>query len=214
MPVRGLADQGGAREVAALLRVSKQRKRRAGSWCWPVSGADPMDAAYVLILALGLRRGQALGVRWVEVDLDAEEIRVGWQIQRINGRLLHRKTEASDAALPLVGICTAALRQRAKDQDAAWEAFDEWADNGLVVTTRTGQPIEPRNFNRSSLWRVPVHVCRKTCASLLVALDVHPRVVMQILRHKSDRRDHGHLQRGLDGGHARGALRRIGKQLG
>jgi integrase len=30
---------------------------------------------------------------------------------------------------------------------------------------------------------VPVHVTRKTCASLLVALDVHPRVVMQILRH-------------------------------
>ena len=28
-----------------------------------------------------------------------------------------------------------------------------------------------------------MHGTRKTCASLLVALDVHPRVAMQILRH-------------------------------
>ncbi|WP_280839238.1 hypothetical protein [Micromonospora sp. A200] len=30
---------------------------------------------------------------------------------------------------------------------------------------------------------ISVHTTRRTCASLLVALDVHPRVTMQILRH-------------------------------
>ena len=190
------------RNVAALLRVSKPRKRRVKPWSvdearkFLVSARerrDPMYAAYVLILVLGLRRGEVLGLRWADVDPDAQEIRIGRQLQRINGRLLHRetKTEASDAALPLVDICTTALRERKRDQEAARGAADEWTDNGLVFTTRTGQPIEPRNFNRSfatacdraKVRRVPVHVCRKTCASLLVALDVHPRVVMQILRH-------------------------------
>jgi integrase len=58
-------------------------------------------------------------------------------------------------------------------------------------STRHGTPIEPRNFNRSfsrciTAAKVPVitvHGTRKTCGSLLAALDVHRRVAMQILRH-------------------------------
>jgi integrase len=61
----------------------------------------------------------------------------------------------------------------------------------LVFITRHGTPIEPRNFNRSfdpciaaaRVPRITVHGTRKTCASLLAALDVHPRVAMRILRH-------------------------------
>jgi len=60
-----------------------------------------------------------------------------------------------------------------------------------VFTTRTGTPFEPRNFNgrfdvrcaRSGVRRITVHDVRHTCATLLAALDVHPRVAMRILRH-------------------------------
>ena len=63
-------------------------------------------------------------------------------------------------------------------------------ETGLVFTTRHGTPIEPRNFSRSfdrciikaGVPRIAVHGTRKTCGSLLAALDVHPRVAMQILR--------------------------------
>ncbi|WP_435830536.1 tyrosine-type recombinase/integrase [Micromonospora echinospora] len=55
----------------------------------------------------------------------------------------------------------------------------------------TRPPVEPRNFHREFKTRcrkagvreISVHTTRRTCASLLVALDVHPRVTMQILRH-------------------------------
>jgi integrase len=65
-----------------------------------------------------------------------------------------------------------------------------WIDTGLVFTTRHGTPIEPRNFNRSfdrrivkaKVSKITVHGAHKTCGSLLAALDVHPRVAMQILR--------------------------------
>ena len=61
----------------------------------------------------------------------------------------------------------------------------------MVFTTRYGTPIEPRNFTRSfdrgigkaKVRRIIVHGTRKSCGSLLAALDVHPRVAMQILRH-------------------------------
>ena len=60
-----------------------------------------------------------------------------------------------------------------------------------MFTTRWGTPIEPRNFNRSfdarcakaGVPRIRVHDTRHTCASLLAALDVHPRVAVRILRH-------------------------------
>ncbi|MCG5220414.1 site-specific integrase [Streptosporangium sp. KLBMP 9127] len=190
------------RNVAALMRVPKPRRRKVKPWSVDEARqflesarthGDPLYTAYVLILALGLRRGEMLGLRWEDVDLDQAELTVGWQIQRVRGRLLHRqtKTESSDAVLPLVDICVTALNERRRTQKATREAAKEWTDNGLVFTTRTGQPVEPRNFNRSfaaaikraEVRAVPVHATRKTCASLLVALDVHPRIAMQILRH-------------------------------
>lgn len=66
-----------------------------------------------------------------------------------------------------------------------------WQGSNLIFTTRHGTPIEPRNLNRAwdarcrraGVRRITVHDARRTCASLLVDLDVHPRVAMQILRH-------------------------------
>ena len=53
----------------------------------------------------------------------------------------------------------------------------------MVFTTRLGDPVDPRNFHRDFKLRaakacvpvVPIYSTRRTCASLLVALDVHPR---------------------------------------
>jgi len=60
-----------------------------------------------------------------------------------------------------------------------------------VFASRLGTPIEPRNFNRSwdariaraGVRKITLHDARRTCASLLADLDVHPRVAMQIMRH-------------------------------
>ncbi len=85
-------------------------------------------------------------------------------------------------------LCASASAARTQHRE---KAGDGWIDNGLVFTTRHGTPIEPRNFNRSfdrcivaaRVPRITVHGTRKTCASLLAPLDVHPRVAMRILRH-------------------------------
>src|SRR5262249_41987109 len=52
---------------------------------------DPRYVGYVLILMLGLRRGEVLGLPWSCVDLDRTEVTIGWQLQRIGGQLPHRK---------------------------------------------------------------------------------------------------------------------------
>ena len=70
---------------------------------------DSLYAAFVLILVLGLRRGEVLGLAWELVDLDQAELFVGEQLQRVNHKILRRetKTEASEAPLPLPAICVA-----------------------------------------------------------------------------------------------------------
>ncbi len=192
-----------SRNVAALVKLPASRRRKGKAWtseearCFLESARsdrDPLYAAYVLILVLGLRKGEALGLAWEEVDLDAGELTVGWQLQRVGRQLLRRetKTESSDATLPLPDICVTSLRlRRAEEDEAKAAAGPAWQGSKLVFTTRYGTPVEPRNFNRSwdarimkaGIRKITVHDGRRTCATLLVDLDVHPRQVMQILRH-------------------------------
>jgi integrase len=105
---------------------------------------------------------------------------------------------------------------------AKWaiEAGPAWQDSGLVVTTRYGLAVEPRNFHRSFKARcrraavraIPVHTTRRTCASLLVALDVHPRVAMQILRH-SQIAVTMNIYSEVSSAETRAALKRLGDEL-
>ena len=193
------------RNPAAVIRLSSRREPRRKRQAWTVDEArrflesarrdgDVFYAAYVLILVLGLRKGELLGLTWELIDLDAGELYVGGQLQRVGRQLLRRetKTEISEAPLPLPDLCVTALTLRKQHQDANHDQADgAWLGNGLVFTTRYGTPIEPRNFSRSfdrriikaGVPRITVHGARKTCGSLLAALDVHPRIAMQILRH-------------------------------
>src|SRR5690606_19097208 len=86
-----------ARNVAALVKLPRQRRRRTKPWSVEEArrflesaktANDPMYAAYVLILVLGLRRGEALGLTWPEVDLDNGELTVLHSLARVNGRLV------------------------------------------------------------------------------------------------------------------------------
>jgi integrase len=221
-----------SRNVAALVRVPVPRPRKPRPWSVDEaraflesarSAGDPYYVAYVLILVLGLRRGEALGLAWEDVDLDARELRVAWQVQRVGGELLRRqtKTAASDAPLPLPDLCVRALVDRRAEQ-AEWRerAGRAWHATGLVVSTRYGLAVDPRNFHRAFTARcqaagVPpstVHATRRTCASLLVALDVHPRVAMQILRH-SQIAVTMNVYSEVSSTETREALRRLGGQL-
>lgn len=191
------------RNVAMLIRMPMPRRERAKIWTVEEARTflrsaeaddDPMYVAYVLLLVLGLRRGEMLGLGWDDVDLDARTVSIRWQLQRRDSGMVRTRTKtiSSEAVLPLPEVCVSALRQQRERQRAASvSAGDAWHSMGLVVTSRYGTPLEPRNFLRYFNVRarlagvpvIPVHSTRRTCASLLVAMNVHPRVAMQILRH-------------------------------
>jgi integrase len=200
-----------SRNVAEMAKLPKARKKLKRRSSWTVdearrflessrSDGDPLYPLWVLILVLGLRKGEALGLTWEAVDESTEEIGLEWQLQRVGGKPLthkqHLKADGSTDTLPLPPICLTALKIARQHQDQA--RTDAWPDKCIcgephttVLTTRNGRPIEPRNINRAfdircaraGIRRITVHDTRRTCGSLLAALDVHPRIAMQILRH-------------------------------
>lgn len=191
------------RNVASLVRIPLPRTNRPIIWSVDQArrflesaheDSDPFLAGYVLLLVLGLRRGEMLGLAWQDVDFALAEARIAFQLQRVGGHLVRRKTKtaSSEAPLPLPEICLRALKDR-RELERRWRAAaeDAWQENDLVITTGYGMPIDPRNFHRLFKQRarkagvpvISVHSTRRTCASLLVAMNVHPRVAMAILRH-------------------------------
>ncbi|WP_125263551.1 site-specific integrase [Streptomyces alboflavus] len=192
------------KNVAALVRVPKPRRRRIKPWSVVEASRfladsaardDHLFAAWILVLCLGLRRGEVLGLTWKSIDFENGELYVDHQIQRAGREILHRetKTEDSDDFLPLPDVCLAALRMRRAQQiDDRKAAGDLWQDDrGLVFTTKYGTPIEPGNLTRMFQLRarragirvIPIRNTRHTCSALLVVLKVHPKVAQRILRH-------------------------------
>jgi len=154
---------------------------------------DPLHAAFMLALALGLRRGEIVGLRWVNVDLDNRVIYVRRQVQRVRGDLYEDDPKGRRRRpVPLPRICVVALRwQRLRQAALRQTAGPRWQETGYVFTTRSGRPVEARNIYRSfgRLSRkagVPIirlHDARHGCATLLTSQGVPPRVVMEILGH-------------------------------
>jgi integrase len=181
-------------------------------------------ALYVLALFLGLRRGELLGLRWEDVDLDGEKLEVVQTLQRVGGalRLVPPKTEDSARTIPLPLPCLEALREHMKKQFAERsDAWPDWEDHGLVFPSRRGTPMEPDNLRRSwyairtaaGLGQTRFHDLRHTCVTLLLDLGVPPHVVRDIVGHSDievTMTIYAHVS--LD--EKRKALRKLGDALG
>lgn len=155
---------------------------------------DRLYALYAVAVAIGLRRGEALGLHWSDIDLDAGTLRVRTALQRINGelRFVEPKTNRSARTIPLPRSSMEALRQHRHAQlGERLAAGERWHDQDLVFPSSVGTPMEPRNLTRhfhrlcerAGIGRRRFHDLRHTCASLLLAQNVHPRVVMETLGH-------------------------------
>jgi integrase len=153
-----------------------------------------LEALVSVALALGLRQGEALGLRWQDVDLDRKTLTVNVTLQRIRGAfvLAEPKTARSRRTLVLPSVTAAALRaHRTRQLEERMICGAAWQGEGLVFTSPVGLPLQGTNVTRefqrvlarAGLTRRRFHDLRHACASLLLAQGVHPRVVMGLLGH-------------------------------
>ena len=140
---------------------------------------------YYLELATGLRRGELLGLKWEDIDLERGDLRVRRQIARINGEVVEAplKTKNAYRTLPLaedtIGVLEA---QRKKTGSSQW-----------VFPSTTGGPISPdsvlhmlhRVLKRAGLPRVRFHDLRHTFATLALQNGVDVKTVSGMLGHFS-----------------------------
>lgn len=167
-------------QVARFLEVAREHR---------------LYAAFLLAVGAGLRRGEILGLRWQDVDLERGWLAVRQALIRTDtaGNILEEpKTAGSRRLVALSPATVQALRERLAESRREKEAYQEdYHDTGLVFTTPDGKPIDPRNFTkvferlaaRAGLPRIRFHDLRHTHATVLLAEGVPAKVISERLGH-------------------------------
>lgn len=158
---------------------------------------DGLEALYVLAVTTGMRRGELLGLKWADVDLEGGAVSIRRTLMRTdNGKrvaLGEPKTKKSRRTVRLTPEARRVLREHLSRQLREIEILgDGYGDEGLVFTTQKGTPINPSNLRQRSLAPLlrkaglpPIrfHDLRHTCATLLLSRNVHPKLVQEMLGH-------------------------------
>ncbi|MDP7201217.1 MAG: tyrosine-type recombinase/integrase [Dehalococcoidia bacterium] len=155
---------------------------------------ERLEALYILAIATGLRQAELLGLSWSDINLEKRQVTVRNTLQVIDGeyQLAEPKSAKGRRTLVLPGIVVDPLLvHRGKQVADKLRAGSRWHDSDLVFTSRYGTPINRHNLTRDfqallkrvGLPRQRFHDLRHTAASLLLAQNVQPRDLMEILGH-------------------------------
>jgi integrase len=208
------------RNVARLARLPKVTKAPREVWTveqvrafTQATAEDRLAALWLLLFRTGLRRGEALGLRWEDVDLEAQpgsypQARVVQQVISVGGEIQRGepKTENGRRVVALDPTVVAALKawraQQATDRLAAGPA---WAGDPEIFTREDGRVLDPgyvsKRFQRlAAVAGLPVmrlHDTRHTNLSHLLAAGVPVADVSKLAGHADIRttvNTYGHIQ--------------------
>ena len=140
---------------------------------------------YYIDLTTGLRRGELLGLKWLDIDLEKGDLRVQRQIGRIDGKIIEMplKTKNAYRTLPLsTDAIDVLMQQRRKTGNSEW-----------VFPSPNGGPMSPdsvlhmlhRVLKRAGLPKVRFHDLRHTFATLALQNGVDIKTVSGMLGHFS-----------------------------
>ena len=141
---------------------------------------------YYIDLATGLRRGELLGLKWQDVDLDNGIIHVRRQVGRINGKVQEAPLKTKNAYRNIsIGADAISILREKKEKD---DNFSEY-----VFPSPTGGPMSPdsvlnmlhRVLARAGLPEIRFHDLRHTFATLALQNGVDIKTVSGMLGHFS-----------------------------
>lgn len=194
-------DAGAPAEEIAALEVATLPPSPVMVWTPAQLGAfldnadgDRLYALYHLIAMRGLRRGEAAGLRWTEVDLERGQATINTQLVQ-QGREYYEdtpKSEAGERTIALDPDTVAALRAHRRHQleeRMQWGAA--WTDSGRVFTREDGVELHPETLTdkfqqlraRAGLPPIRLHDLRHGAASLMLAAGISMKIVQETLGH-------------------------------
>lgn len=145
----------------------------------------------------GMRRGELLGLRWNDVDLDAGVARIRQTLQKLQGQgfiFREPKTKKSRRQITLsVGVVNLLKELRKKQAQNRLLLGNRYQNNDLVFCNNDGTPIDPSKFSKRFRYladkhgftNIRFHDLRHTHATILLTQGVHPKVVQERLGHES-----------------------------
>lgn len=201
-------------EMRPLNREQARRLLDAAAEPGPGEDPDRFHALYVLALHVGMRPGELLALKWEDVDLEAEVLSINRTLS-IAGEFTPPKTAKSRRRIRLTDGSISALKaHRKRKLEERMRLSSLWRDHDLVFPSTVGTPQNYRNLARAFkdlLKRaelpetVRLYDLRHTCATLLLAQNVHPKYVQELLGHASitlTLDTYSHVLPGMDGGAA------------
>jgi len=156
----------------------------------------PLHPLYLLVAHCGLRRGEAVGLPWADLDFSTGEIQISQQIIQLGWATDTdtTKSEAGDRTVIAPLVVLKALAVHRKKQTAAQLAHGPgYLDTGLVFTDEHGGPLHPdhvlEQFQRlareADLPPIRLHDLRHGAATLALAAGVPMKTVSEMLGHAS-----------------------------
>jgi integrase len=159
---------------------------------------DRLYAMFSLIAYCGLRRGEACGLRWEDVDFDAGAIAIGPTIVQVGWDAYEQEDAKSDSSEDWVRIeplLADTLKEWRKIQVAErlkWGAA--WKDTGRVFTRENGEPYHPAHVSErfcrlafaAGMPPVRLHDLRHGAATLALAAGKTMKEVQALMRHSSE----------------------------
>jgi integrase len=158
---------------------------------------DRLGVLWRVMATTGLRRGEAAALRWGDLDLEAETLRVernrvavGYS-EVIEGA---PKSAKGRRTIPLASGTVTALRKWSSQQKAERLQWGPaWTDSGYVFTREDGTPWHPDRITKlfdgavrkAGVPRIRLHDLRHTFATLLFAANEHPKTVQELLGHST-----------------------------
>lgn len=153
---------------------------------------DRLEAAWRVSAMTGMRRGEVLGLRWADVDLDHGRIAVRNAIVTVAYEVLHSTPKSHQArVIDLDPLTVTMLRGHRGRQDAERDGYE--SDQGLVFCAEDGSPIHPQSFSqafsraveKTGLRVIRLHDLRHTHATIAVKAGVPVKVISERLGHES-----------------------------
>jgi integrase len=193
-----IADNAAAKTPRPRVARREARHLSASTVVKILAAAEHERYARVLTLiaGTGLRRGEALAMRWDAVSLTAGTLKVAATMNVVDGRIevSEPKSGRSRRTLPLSPAMVSLLKaQRATQAEERLRAGELWTDSGLVFTDEFGAPVNPRavlravqrSADRAGIADMTVHTLRHSAAVAWLEAGVHIKAVADLLGHSS-----------------------------
>jgi integrase len=162
-----------------------------------------LEALFLLALATGMRRGELLGLKWQDINFQAEMLQIRRILTRVPTKVkkpqgatyveAEPKTEKGRRSIILPQFVLEALKlHRFRQSEARLKAGVEWQEHDYVFCTSVGTHLHPTRdvlnqlkvlLAKAGLPAIRFHDLRHSSATMLLSMGVHPKIVQEILGH-------------------------------